>query len=259
MVETFAEFWPREVPLLLYHEGFEPAPIPGRLVARDLLASSPELVAFKKRHADNPRAHGHIKPWRRLKLGRLSIPVPLRVKKARYRWDAVRFSHKTFAIFHAARHTDADVLIWIDADTRFFAPLDPAELDTLAPADCGLACLRRPKFTECGFVVYNLRDPAMQDFLADFERLYTDDGFWAEREYHDSWLFDVARVRAQKNAGMRVRDLGEGLGWYASHVLINSRLGRFMDHMKGDRKDAGCSRADDLLVARSEEYWTHPR
>ena len=38
-------------------------------------------------------------------------------------------------------------------------------------------------------------------------------------------------------------------------MLINSRLGRFMDHMKGNRKVDGKSRADDLLVARDEAYW----
>ena len=135
MAATFAEFWPADVPLLFYSEGFTADPIPGRLVERDLLASSPELVAFKARHADNPRAHGLRKPFRRLRLGPLDMPLPLRTRKASYRWNAVRFAHKSFAIFHAARQTDADVLIWIDADTLFFAPVDQAELEQLAPPD----------------------------------------------------------------------------------------------------------------------------
>lgn len=254
MAATFAEFWPADVPLLFYSEGFTADPIPGRLVERDLLASSPELVAFKARHADNPRAHGLRKPFRRLRLGPLDMPLPLRTRKASYRWNAVRFAHKSFAIFHAARQTDADVLIWIDADTLFFAPVDQAELEQLAPPDALLACLRRPKFSECGFVAYNLRHPQMHAFLADFERFYTEDRLFAEREFHDSYLFDVARERAEA-AGARVYDIAEGIGARADHVLINSRLGRFMDHMKGERKASGSSHAADLLVTRSEDYW----
>jgi len=52
-----------------------------------------------------------------------------------------------------------------------------------------------------------------------------------------------------------VYDIAEGIGARADHVLINSRLGRFMDHMKGERKASGSSHAADLLVTRSEDYW----
>jgi len=34
--------------------------------------------------------------------------------------ETVGFSHKCFAIFDAARRTDADVLLWLDADLRCF-------------------------------------------------------------------------------------------------------------------------------------------
>lgn len=182
------------------------------------------------------------------------MPLPLRTSKAGYRWDAVRFSHKSYAIFDAARRTDADALIWIDADTRFFADVDMAELAALAPPDSAVSCLRRPGHSECGFVVYNLRHPETRRLLAEFEAMYSQDLFLAEREFHDSYLFDVVRQRAEKR-GAQVHDIGEGVGWRARHVLINSRLGRFMDHMKGDRKSEGKSRADDLLVQRDEAYW----
>ena len=254
MVDTFLEHWPHEVPLMLYHEGFVPPSAPGRIEAYDLNAASPELVAFKARHRDNPRAIGQWRPRRRLRLGPLSIPLPWRVKKAAYRWDAVRFSHKSYAIFDAARRTDADALIWIDADTRFFADVDVAELAAMMPPDSTVSCLRRPNHTECGFVVYNLRHPETRRLLAEFEAMYNQDLLFAEYEYHDSYLFDVVRERAEAR-GAQVHDIAQGAGWQASHVLINSRLGRFMDHMKGNRKVDGKSRADDLLVARDEAYW----
>lgn len=254
MVDTFLEHWPHGVPLMLYHEGFAPPSVPGRIEPHDLNAASPELVAFKARHHDNPRAIGQWRPRRRLRLGPLSIPLPWRVKKAAYRWDAVRFSHKSYAIFDAARRTDADALIWIDADTRFFADVDVVELAAMMPPDSAVSCLRRPNHTECGFVVYNLRHPETRRLLAEFEAMYSQDLLFAEYEYHDSYLFDVVRERAEAR-GAHTHDIAEGGGWQASHVLINSRLGRFMDHMKGDRKVDGKSRADDLLVARDEAYW----
>jgi hypothetical protein len=258
MVESYLKHWPAEVPLLLYHEGFEPPEAPGRVQAFDLASASPALVAFKSRHIDDPRVNGSQRPWRRLRVGSFSMPLPIRVRKARYRWDAVRFSHKSYAIFDAARRTQADVLIWIDADTRFFADVDLAELAALAPPDTAVSCLRRPHHSECGFVVYNLRHPETRRLLAEFEAMYTQDLFLAEREFHDSYLFDVVRERAEAR-GALVHDIAEGVGWQASHVLINSRLGRFMDHMKGDRKAEGKSRADDLLVVRDEAYWQQQR
>lgn len=254
MVETFLEHWPVDVPLLLYHEGFEPPTAPGRIEARDLLTACPGLAAFKARHADNPDANGGRRPWRHLRIGPLSLPLPLRTTRARYRWDAVRFSHKSYAIFDAARRTDADVLIWVDADTRFFADVSLRELETLAPPHSAASCLRRPGHSECGFVVYNLRHPETMRLLEEFEAMYARDLLFAEREFHDSYLFDVVRERAEMR-GAYIHDIAEGAGWRAPHVLVNSRLGSFMDHLKGSRKLQGSSNADDLVVARDEAYW----
>ena len=69
MVQTFVKHWPAEVPLLLYHEGFEPPPNPGRIEPHDLTETCPELASFKSRHALNPRARGELLPWSRLRLG----------------------------------------------------------------------------------------------------------------------------------------------------------------------------------------------
>ncbi|CAN5174445.1 hypothetical protein BH10PSE17_BH10PSE17_05600 [soil metagenome] len=254
MVESYLEHWPVEVPLLLYHEGFEPPVAPGRLIARDLESSSPGLVAFKARHLDNPRAHGLRKPWRRVRVGPIKVMLPMRTRKDAYRWNAVRFAHKSFALFDAARRTDADVLIWVDADTLFFDSIDLAELELLAPPDSAAACLRRPQHTEAGFLAYNLRHPDTRRLLDEFEAMYTRDLLFKQREFHDAYLFDVVRERAEAR-GVSVHDIGEGIGWTAPHVLINSRLGRFMDHMKGGRKEDGGSRGDDLVVVRDEPYW----
>jgi hypothetical protein len=37
--------------------------------------------------------------------------------------------------------------------------------------------------------------------------------------------------------------------------LINSEWGAWLDHLKGDRKDLGRSKREDLKVLRNESYW----
>lgn len=258
MVDTFLEHWPADAPLMLYHEGFEPPKAAGRIEPHDLVVACPDLASFKARHLSNPRAHGGWRPWARLRVGSLYLTLPVRTRKGRFRWDAVRFAHKTYAIFDAARRTDADALIWIDADTRFFAKVTAEELEALAPTHSAVSCLQRSNYSECGFVVYNLRHPETARLLAEFEAMYTQDLLFAEREFHDSYLFDVVCRRARAR-GANIHDIAEGIGWRTSHVLINSRLGAFMDHMKGDRKGQGTSRADDLIVPRTEDYWQRVR
>jgi len=144
MIETFLAHWPAEVALLLYHEGFEPPTAPGRIEAHDLMASCPELLDFKRRHADNPRANGQRPRWRRVRLGPLAMTLPLPRRRPSYRWDAVRFAHKCYALFDAARRTDADVLIWIDADTRFFADVTLADISVSCALGIWKGALDKP-------------------------------------------------------------------------------------------------------------------
>ena len=264
MVESFLLHWPETVSLYVYAEGFAPDLIDPRVVWLDLLAECPNLVAFKERHRDNPMAHGEqARPrWEvkfRIHNPTYRIKPTLRIHKTEdwglgYRWDAVRFSHKPFSIFDAARRATSDVLFWIDADIRVFADVPLAFLEEVMPPDCFISYLRRPRFSECGFVGYNLRHPATHAFLAEFESLYTSDALFKEREYHNSFLFDVVRRRLERR-GSASYDIGQGIGSDGGHVFVNSPLGRFMDHMKGERKAEGRSRESDLIVARDEDYW----
>jgi hypothetical protein len=55
------------------------------------------------------------------------------------------------------------------------------------------------------------------------------------------------------SAEMYLKEAKTGGG---GHPLINSVLGKWMDHMKGVRKEEGRSRTKDLMVNRTEGYWT---
>ncbi len=257
MLESFEQHWPKHVRLVMYCEGFVPERHGPRVEVRDLLASCPDLVAFKARHADDPRAHGRLRRWKaRIVYDHYRRRLRLRGMKwgLGYRWDAVRFAHKSYAIFDAARRSNADVLLWVDADTLFFDDVGDADLERMLPVGKFVGCLKRPIHSECGLVSYDLRNPATRSMLEGFERMYSDDLLFAEDEFHDSFLFDVVRKRIERTGAVS-HDIAEGVGGDAEHVLINSWLGRFMDHLKGGRKSAGRSHASDLPDGRSEAYW----
>lgn len=263
MIESCDRHLPRDVALWVYAEGFTPEIPSERVIAIDLLQTCPELVVFKERHRNNPLARGErrrgVRPFVRVKWNRVNSRLPkVKLKWINwgigYRWDAVRFSHKCFTIFDAAKRCGADVLCWLDADVLVFQDIPPNFIDGLVPEDRLLGFLKRPGCSECGLVAYNLRHPAIESFFTAFKSLYTNDTLFREREYHDSWLFDVVRRRFEKR-GHKTHDIAGGLGVRAGHVFINSPLGRYMDHMKGGRWAAGSSSVDDLIVARPEAYW----
>jgi hypothetical protein len=51
---------------------------------------------------------------------------------------------------------------------------------------------------------------------------------------------------------MYLREAKSGGG---GHPLINGVLGKWIDHMKGGRKDSGKSLKKDIMVNRTEAYW----
>jgi len=51
---------------------------------------------------------------------------------------------------------------------------------------------------------------------------------------------------------MYLREAKSGGG---GHPLINTELGKWMDHMKGNRKNTGKSLRSDIMVNRKEDYW----
>lgn len=253
MIDTFDQYWPTDVKLICYAEDCVPRVPSARVEVRDLHASSPDLVAFKTRHRNNPVANGEV-------MKDTGVPY----KDNHFKWDAVRFSNKVFAILHAIETVDTDWVIWLDADTLTHSPVP----DTLLPEICNakaLACYlgRREKYhSECGWVAYNRRHGMIHDFMKMWRDLYVLDTIFELREYHDSFLFDELRKWFQTERGVRFHNMTpvppneKGPG----HPFIASPLGRYMDHLKGDaRKDMGKSqhRGDDTSYAvhAGVDYW----
>jgi len=244
MIETFLATWPATVILVVYAEGCQVTESADNLIVRDLNQVE-ELVAFKTRWQGVPKATGDV----------TADPVRSLRKDAGkgFKWDAVRFSHKVYSIFDAARRSNSDYLIWMDADMVCHSPITTERLDELCTADlCYLG--RRGKYTECGLYAMNLRSPQIQEFLTKFQWFYdaAEHGIFTLAEWHDSFVFDAVRKLVLVDS----RDWSGHLITGEGHPLINSEWGAYLDHLKGARKQLGRSKSNDLKIQRQESYWT---
>ena len=246
MIQTFLQNWPQEVQLVVYAEACAVSESAPNLIVYDLEAASPELVAFKHKWHDVPKANGDVS----------ADPARSRRKDAGkgFKWDAVRFAHKVYAVFHCAKTTSTDWLLWMDADTICHSPIGLADLQKMCPPRMDLCFLgRRQKYTECGLYAMNLTSPATCLFLSKFQQAYDDaeNGIFKLDEWHDSFVFDAVR----QGSNLIELDWSGHLITGEGHPLINCEWGAWLDHLKGARKDLGRSKHVDLKVARTEAYW----
>ena len=246
MIQTFLKNWPKNVKLYVYAENCTVLESADNLIVLDLLKSSEELVSFKNKWKNVPHANGDIS----------TIPYLSGRKdsKKSFKWDAVRFAHKVYSIFHCAKITDTDVLIWMDADTVCHSPITIETIQRLIPSDKDLCFLgRKGKFSECGLYSMNLRSEAVTEFLKRFQWMYDDaeNGIFKQSEWHDSFIFDITR----KHTVLNELDWSSHIITGEGHPLINSEWGEYLDHLKGDRKLVGKSHNTDLKIPRKENYW----
>ena len=257
-LESFAKRVDKRIKLLVYAEDCVPDnPDPTRIEILDAKQALPKLNAFKERWRDDPRANGippeHIKARR---------PHDWHKK---FKWDAIRFANKTYAVFDACERSK-DWCVWMDADTFVHSNWSYEQFIELLPVNAWITYVGRGKgsqtWPECGFYGMNLNHPVCHEFLKEFERMYeeADNGIFKLEEWHDSYIFGHILNDLKKHfptaldysADMYLREAKTGGG---GHPLINGPLGKWLDHMKGVRKEEGKSRSKDLMVNRTEEYW----
>lgn len=229
-LSSFVEFWPTDVNLIVYEEGECDRPANTR--------HRPNLMFFPL-DAVGVRQH-FMSRYGKSNTARGLVEAPSWRRKDRecgysFRTDAVKFSNKVFALYHAAKLVTGPI-IWIDADVVTLRPVTMAEIDALMPRDSDLSFLGRPgAHSECGFMAFRTRAGAeLIDWMAG---MYMSGEVFSLTEWHDSFVFD--RVR-EKMPEVRCHSLSAP-GHQEGHVWIHSPLGAFMDHLKGARKEMGAS------------------
>jgi len=258
MIDSFALNIDKRIKLLVYAEDCKPVnPDPSRIEILDAKAALPKLNAFKSTWGHIPKANGDItnEPQRHTRRDWMK----------QFKWDAVRFANKTYAVYDAVQRSK-DWCVWMDADTYVHSPWTYEDFAAQLPDNAWITYVGRGKgsqtWPECGFYGLNLNDPVCHEFLKEFERVYeeADNGIFLLEEWHDSYVFGniLNNMKLQfpnahdYSAEMYLREAKSGGG---GHPLINGVLGKWIDHMKGGRKDAGKSQKKDIMVNRTEDYW----
>jgi len=255
-LNSFAERVDKRIKLLVYAEDCTPVnPDPSQITILDAAQALPKLVAFKEQWKDDPRANG-------------IPPDDIKARRPRdwhkkFKWDAVRFANKVYAVFDACRRSK-DWCVWMDADTFVHTDWSYDDFISLLPENAYITYVGRGKgsqtWPECGFYGMNLNHPVCHEFLRDFEQMYEDanKGIFTLEEWHDSYVFGEILKKYNEfpshdySADMYLKEAKTGGG---GHPLINGPLGKWIDHMKGGRKNRGKSDKKDIIVNRTEEYW----
>ena len=257
-LDSFAEKVDPKIKLLVYAENCNPIVSANNITVLDAQIVLPKLNQFKNKWSSVPHANGDITnhPARK---GRKDW-------QKEFKWDAVRFANKTYAVYDAVQRSK-DWCVWMDADTYVHTDWSYEDFAELLPDDKWITYVGRGKgsqtWPECGFYGLNLNNPVCIEFLKEFERFYedADNGMFKLVEWHDSYIFghilNLMKIYnpdvLDYSADMYLREAKSGGG---GHPLINTKLGQWIDHLKGARKDTGKSLAKDIMVNRRETYWT---
>lgn len=255
-LDSFAKRVDKKIKLLVYAEDCNPRnPDPEQITIYDAKKELPKLNAFKEKWGNVPKANG-------------KCPFPERRPRdyhKEFKWDAVRFANKIYAVLDACEKS-TDWCVWIDADTFVHSDWSHDEFSKLLPDNKWLTYVGRGKgsqtWPECGFYGMNIKNVACKEFLEELEWFYenAEEGIFTLDEWHDSYVFGdiLARKRVKHGnvydyaADMYMKTAKTGGG---GHPLINCELGKWIDHLKGDRKNEGHSKPKDIMVDHGMDYW----
>lgn len=162
-----------------------------------------------------------------------------------YRFDAIRFSFKIFALFKCMEMNFLkNDFAWIDADIVCKRPFNSADLQEFFPTGDQLASYLGRKtfpgpnpYSECGFVGYNYTHPLCNNFITEMLKMYIDGNLLLLKEWHDCMVFDYVRANFSINNGVAFKDLVADLP-ESPDPFSESRLSVYFDHLKGPVRKA---------------------
>jgi len=149
-----------------------------------------------------------------------------------YKWDGVRFAHKTYATFHAAKE-DVDYLIWLDSDTEIYEFITVDYLLKFLPSKKFVGYIGRDGVSETGFLIFNMKHPYSKEFFERYKWYYNTDSIYSLSEYHDAFVFDVVRKELEEDKRIESYNISPQ-GVKKGH--FNAAFDGYMIHYKGDDK-----------------------
>ena len=225
MINSFFVNWPDEVILTAYIENasaIDDELVKNKIVIKEFHENIPEHKLFKNKFKEKEKYTDD------------------------FRFNVFRFAHKVYAISKALKNVKTKYLIWLDSDIKTHKKIPFSFLNSLVEDTCYLSYLGRENisikhlnYSECGFLIFNTEHFIHSQFWKDMMQMYDGGKLFQEKEWHDSYIFDVVRKNLEISANIKnfnISDLGLVDIKSEDHVFVASVLGKFMDHKKGNRK-----------------------
>ena len=136
----------------------------------------------------------------------------------------------------------SDYLIWLDSDVITIKNIEINFLNSLINDQNYLSYLGREHInfhSECGFLIFNTKHNLHNQFWINMSQMYEQGLLFNEKEWHDSYIFDVVRLRMETEGlkNFNISKIGLKNTKDTLNVFDNSILGEFMIHFKGNKKN----------------------
>jgi len=206
-VESAKKYIDSDIQLFFYTDNTH-LDLPSNMTNQKLEESIPDLTAFKQRNS-------HRKP-------------------GNFLFDGVRFSHKSYCLYHAAKTKDVDFLCWLDTDTEIITKITSKYLKSFLPEDKFVAYLGRPgTYTETGFLVFNMRHKYAQEYFDRFKKYYDTDKLYELSGQLDCHVFDAVRLEMEEEGKIQNQNISPP-GVTKTH--FDQALNGYIAHYKGAKK-----------------------
>lgn len=234
-IESFKQHWPDDVRLVVYYEG-------------DNLRDDWHYIEEVEGLQDWIDAISKF-PMMKGDLGDGTYEIQLDAGMVR----------KAFMQAHACKVYGGKVF-WIDADTITHIKVPTDFLDSVLPDDKFNCYLGRDgwnppiDYTESGFLGFNTAHPLTDRFFGAYLAIFKSGMIFTRPAWHDCVGFDIARFAFHQYADQFVNLAAHLVPNSTIHPFVNSVLGQYMDHRKGNRKTSRTN-PSELVVEQNGSYW----
>jgi hypothetical protein len=226
MVSSFDEFWDPNIFLNIYLEDLE--------TPKNDFSKRINFFSF------NNEVDGWYKFREQFFFKELNKPD--KGTNSFYKYSAIKFAHKVYAIKKQLEKNSSDYLIWLDSDVVTIKNIEINFLISLINDQNYLSYLGREHInfhSECGFLIFNTKHNLHNQFWINMSQMYEQGLLFNEKEWHDSYIFDVVRLRMETEGfkNFNISKIGLKNTKDTLNVFDNSILGEFMIHFKGNKKN----------------------
>jgi len=233
-IESFKKHWPKDVRLVVYYEG-------------NNLRDDWHFIEEVEGYQDWMDSISKF-PMMKGDMGDGSYNIQLDAGMAR----------KSFMQAHAVK-TYGGKVFWVDGDVFTHSDVTHDFLDSVLPDDKFNCFLGREgwtsiPYTESGFLGFNANHPLCEPFFGAYLAIFKSGMIFTLEGWHDCYGFDTARRFYKKYASDFVNLSAHLTPESTNHPFVNSVLGKYMDHRKGNRKGKRTD-VSELVVKQEGLYW----